>query len=738
MESIRKITFKSLLICCFAFFSISMTAQGVLPSGGVFRLQNVATGQFLAGADSSTSAVTMSNSGDDPSTHFRIVQSGSFYNIDSDILGVIRAPGASGPAGAFVVVSTATNSPTTDTDKTWTLSYNSTEDTYRFESQTAGRFMYQELNGDVTHVVAPDTDDRSNWELIPFVGIAPDEDTNPDLACPDSGIYQNNTTTNVDIPNSDNVGTADDRTCYSDYSESSVYGQTWGVYNITVNSNHWDPPNTLQPRIERSLSRSKETGVGSYARFTGTLRILEVGDAAGTNDDGSYLMQAKGKHLWGGGSADPAICLYLAKPIYGDDGNGNQVQISFDIYREQINYRGGEGSSGRTLVFLKNVAKNEIVDIELEVGFREDPNDPNLKIHYSDAIIGGDAFNWNIPHPERGLESGIRYGAYRVKGGRAQMRWANTTYEKAEVVDDSEVVVKLKNVETEEFLTTAGGSAQPVTMSNSGTEQNTHWTLAKNGAYYNIDSQSDSGGTGILRAPGAGGPAGPYVVVSTLIAPPSSDTDKTWTIDYDGTTHTYRFESSTAGRFLYHNTDGTVTHSIAPPTDNRSVWEIIICPSCSLSHSIVNMQYDYQGTPYDAADDTYTFDLIVSGTGASQTWDTDDPNIIGGNYSTSLPQGPFLVANGDLDFSVFDTLNSNCSTQVTVTAPTCGQVLSLATDPIFPNTYLAEQLIESTAHHTSQGITLTYIAGQEISLDPGFSVDTNTIFEAYIGPCNSN
>jgi len=410
--------------------------------------------------------------------------------------------------------------------------------------------------------------------------VAPDEDTNPDLTCPESGIYQNDDTRNVDIPNADNVGTADDRSCYSDYSESEVYGRTWGVYNITDGSNHWDGT-SLQPRIERSLSRSGETGVGSYARFTGTLRILEVGDAVvGTSNDGSYFMQTKGKHTGGGGPADPAICLYLAMPVYGDDGNGNQVQVSFDIVREQINFRGGSGADGRDIVFLRNVLKDEMVDIELEVGFREDPDNPDLKIHYSDAVIGGEVFNWNIPEPERARESGIRYGAYRVKGGRAQMRWANTTYDKVEVVDTTPPAtcsdcIRLRNLETGQFLTAAGGSAEPVTMSNSGEAENTHWIFVDSGDYINIDSYSENGGTGILRAPGASGPGGPFVVVSTLKAPPASDTDKTWTVHYDETTQTYRFESRTEGRFLYQNADGTVTHSEASATDNRSVWEAI-------------------------------------------------------------------------------------------------------------------------------------------------------------------
>ncbi|NNF35355.1 MAG: hypothetical protein HKN68_14690 [Saprospiraceae bacterium] len=256
-----------------------------------------------------------------------------------------------------------------------------------------------------------------------------DEDTGPITTCTAAGT---NAVRETDIANPANVGTIDDRSCYANYKESNLDGTIWGIYNITSGSNHIDN-NGLQPRIERSLSRSQTTGIGSYARFTGTVRILEVGVTNSVGSDGSYIMQAKGKHSGGGGSADPAICLYLAKPVYGSDDNGNQVQVSFDLFREQINFRGGSGAEGRDIVFLTNLEKGKPTDIELEVGFRQNPDDPTKKIHYSDAIIGGTAFNWNIPEPERGLQSGIRYGAYRVKGGRAQIRWANTTYEKLEV-----------------------------------------------------------------------------------------------------------------------------------------------------------------------------------------------------------------------------------------------------------------------------------------------------------------
>ena len=583
-----KNTFQSIILLLIILqCSLSIAAQDAPPSDGVFRLQNVATGLYLTDAGESASAVSMTDLDEEaPSTHFKFVESGSYYNIDSQILGILRAPGAGGPGGAYVVVSTTKASPASDTDKTWTIYHNDTNDTYRFESRTTGRFMYHEENGTVIHAVVENTDDRSNWKLIPYVQtpvvVAADEDTSTDLNCPSSGEFQNDSTRNVDIANSVNLGTADDRSCYSDYSESEVNGKTWGVYNITAGSNHWDGA-SLQPRIERSLPRSSETGIGSFAKFTGTFRILEVGDTGSFSSSGSYLAQAKGKHSGGGGSNDPAILLYRAHPVYGDGINAGK-QVAFDIYAERILERGGEGS-GRETVFLKRVNKNEEVDFVMEVGFRQDPNDATKKIHYCDAIIGGEVFNYNIPSPERGTESGVRYGAYRVREGRAQFRWANTTYQKVEVEEvtdtftPSDDVFRLRNVATGQFLTDAGSSATPVTMTDSGEPTNTHWTFVQSGDYYNIDSET----LGILRALGTG------AVYSTSKSAPASDSDKVWTIHEAGTENIFRFEARNNNKFLYHEQDGSVTNIVVDESDTRSHWEAIpTSQSLSVDDNLLN------------------------------------------------------------------------------------------------------------------------------------------------------
>ena len=566
----KKNTFKSILFVYSTLFSLFLTAQDI------YRIKNLATGKFLTDAGVSEQPVTLSDTGDAPNTHWTFIENGALINIDSQVNGLLRAPDGSAPTGAYLILST--DSTTSSNDNIWTVEFNSANNTYRFISNL-NRYLYHDTNDTVTHVQTPGILDRSYWELILFVPpeipvvVPPDEDTSTDLSCPASGEFENNSTRNVDISNPDNEGTVDDRSCYSDYSEVDLYGKTWGIYNITDGSNHWDDPNTLQPRIERSLTRSRKTGVGSFSRLTGVFRILEVGDTGSFGGSGSYIAQAKGKHTGGGGPPDPAICLYRAHPVYGTGINADK-QVAFDIHAERILERGGSGS-GREVVFLKRVEKNIETTFELEIGFAEDPDDATKKIHYCNVVIGGDAFNWNIPDPERGTESGIRYGAYRVRGGRAQIRWANTTHQRAEVEEGTsepsdDNIFRLRNVATGKFLTDAGQSAQPVTMSDSGEAQNTHWIFVQNGSDFNIDSRVN----GVLRHTGDQFAGGAYSVVSTGTNPFSTEPDKVWkvSVDNSGTPTTYRFESST-GRYLYHQADGRVTH--IPVADDRSKWEVI-------------------------------------------------------------------------------------------------------------------------------------------------------------------
>ncbi|WP_159951086.1 hypothetical protein [Polaribacter septentrionalilitoris] len=230
-------------------------------------------------------------------------------------------------------------------------------------------------------------------------------------------------TRNVDISNPANTGTVDDRTCHQDYYELTKFGKIYGNYRIAENSNHWDT-NTLQPRIERSYPRANSK-IGSKFTFKGKFIIERVGTTGNFNTEGTYIAQTKGKYNAegsspGSGDKDPAICLYLAKK--GAKVNGVQT---FDIYAERIKKVRSTNGSGREVVKLTTVNKGEENDFEVRMGFRIVNGE---KQHYCNVFINGTPYYWNVPQPNRGTQSGFRYGAYRCKGGSAHIRWADTKY----------------------------------------------------------------------------------------------------------------------------------------------------------------------------------------------------------------------------------------------------------------------------------------------------------------------
>ena len=219
----------------------------------------------------------------------------------------------------------------------------------------------------------------------------------------------------------------DDRTCAYNYTQVSEGGYTKGVYKIKANSNHMDD---LQPRIERASPTVTNIKGGNYVSFSGYVTINRVGYVSQTtsatsvsNSSGTYIIQAKGTHSGGGGSPDPAICLLRAVPKFS-----GTTQASFDIYREEITTRGGEGTSGRQLVFLKNIPANTRTKVTLKTGFAWKGVAPNRFLnHYVNITIGTSTYNWDVPGPSQALQAKYRFGAYRVQGGEAEIKWDNVT-----------------------------------------------------------------------------------------------------------------------------------------------------------------------------------------------------------------------------------------------------------------------------------------------------------------------
>ena len=218
----------------------------------------------------------------------------------------------------------------------------------------------------------------------------------------------------------------DDRTCYYDYTQRNISGITTGVYQLKADSNHIDGK---QPKIERASQTVDGKKKGTYVRISGYLTVNRVGhvsdnlDRTHVNDgSGSYPIQAKGKDTSGKGSKDPAIALLLIKPIKWD-ANG---QSEFSAYLEVIKERGGSGTDGRIIIDLQAEGINAKFKrgqrrfVSVKTGFRDKFG--NLE-HYVDVKIGNQTYTFEVPSPELATQAKLRFGAYRCKGGEAELLW---------------------------------------------------------------------------------------------------------------------------------------------------------------------------------------------------------------------------------------------------------------------------------------------------------------------------
>lgn len=128
-------------------------------TGDIYRIKNFVTGKYLhsVGADviESDNAINVA-SGD---KEWEFVQAGNFYNIESKRTdrGILRAAG--NPPND--VINTGFGAPREDSDKQFTVIYNSTDNTYQFETRTGSNYIYHNVNGVIEHI--NNAGDRSKW-----------------------------------------------------------------------------------------------------------------------------------------------------------------------------------------------------------------------------------------------------------------------------------------------------------------------------------------------------------------------------------------------------------------------------------------------------------------------------------------------------------------------------------------------------------------------------------------------
>lgn len=94
---------------------------------------------------------------------------------------------------------------------------------------------------------------------------------------------------------------------------------------------------------------------------------------------------------------------------------------------------------------------------------------------------------------------------------------------------------------------------------------------------------------------------------------------------------------------------------------------------CSISAEETNIACNNSGTTEDPTDDTFSFELNVSGTGTGSGWTADvNGSMISGTYGTAVILNDMSIADGDVIILVTDNGDSECSTNLSVSPPvTC-------------------------------------------------------------------
>jgi GEVED domain len=115
------------------------------------------------------------------------------------------------------------------------------------------------------------------------------------------------------------------------------------------------------------------------------------------------------------------------------------------------------------------------------------------------------------------------------------------------------------------------------------------------------------------------------------------------------------------------NTNCTATVQVVPPA---------ICsntPACNISGQLTNLLCNNNGTASITTDDTYTYNLNVTGSGTGAGWTTIFQGAtITGSYGTPKSMGPAPISSGNATLTIRDQANTNCTATVQVVPPaTC-------------------------------------------------------------------
>ncbi|MEZ4911530.1 MAG: hypothetical protein R2774_11805 [Saprospiraceae bacterium] len=90
--------------------------------------------------------------------------------------------------------------------------------------------------------------------------------------------------------------------------------------------------------------------------------------------------------------------------------------------------------------------------------------------------------------------------------------------------------------------------------------------------------------------------------------------------------------------------------------------------ACAISAVVSGVTCNNKGTINDPDDDTFTFNVNVTGFNTSTYW-TSNLNAIQHNYNTPVVFGPFLISSGGFNLEVTDGITSPCLSSVDIVPP---------------------------------------------------------------------
>jgi hypothetical protein len=168
---------------------------------------------------------------------------------------------------------------------------------------------------------------------------------------------------------------------------------------------------------------------------------------------------------------------------------------------------------------------------------------------------------------------------------------------------------------------------------------------------------------------------------------PSNPNDDVFTVDItvngNGTGWQADDPNNSNGAFGQTSTFGPFPISGGPVVLNFSLIDDLACQesiiidpplacsdACELEANFFDLACNDNGTPNTTTDDTFTANLLITGTNASTGWNADAPANVSGDYGETVQVGPFSTLQNEVTFTVTDNLDVSCS--IVVTIPSTG------------------------------------------------------------------